>query len=378
MAGPGSREPPVPDLGEVAWKTPRSSNRAAAVCPRIAPSEVVLVPAHCRAGAGWPPSRGGCRPRATGGEQGLLVGEGALQLRAHLSLPCPFLHFRKGLASTSTRVRPAAPPNLPPLTPPRNWPARSIPARLAQFCAVNPSSRVNPSGDCGAAPPPRAAILPSDPLARADPPLPRPRRRRGRSPRRSHEPPACSPARQPFPEPLPNHGCHRLRKRWSAADAGWTVRSYVRTLRGPSARLRADGTDFLPSSARPRPLPAPQARPLRASSPLARRAVTRPPTPGEGWACGPRPGAEEGRPPAEAGWRCWGALGRWQQCKGMGEPPTPFAVHPGCDPWPNGVEGAGTPGEGRGGAAGMRARGSITYSESRTHAASRRCLTSGP
>lgn len=153
MAGPGSREPPVPDLGEVAWKTPRSSNRAAAVCPRIAPSEVVLVPAHCIAGTGWPPSRGGCRPRATGGEQGLLVGEGALQLRAHLSLPCPFLHFRKGLASTSTRVRPAAPPNLPPLTPPRNWPARSIPARLAQFCAVNPSSRVNPSGDCGAAAP---------------------------------------------------------------------------------------------------------------------------------------------------------------------------------------------------------------------------------
>lgn len=140
------------------------------------------------------------------------MGEGALQLRAHLSLPCPFLHFRKGLASTSTRVRPAAPPNLPPLTPPRNWPARSIPARLAQFCAVNPSSRVNPSGDCGAAPPPRAAILPSDPLARADPPLPRPRSRRGRSPRRSHEPPACSPARQPFPEPLPDHGCHRLRK----------------------------------------------------------------------------------------------------------------------------------------------------------------------
>lgn len=76
--------------------------------------------------------------------------------------------------------------------------------------------------------------------------------------------------------------------------------------------------------------------------------------------------------------RCWGALAPLQQCKSTGEPLAPFAVHPGCDPWPSGVEGAETPGEGRGGAAGMRARGSITYSESRTHAASRGCRTSGP
>lgn len=135
----------------------------------------------------------------------------------------------------------------------------------------------------------------------------------------------------------------------------------------------------LPAQLPEAPPTSPPPRPRLAASPLARRAVTRARTSPEGAGLRRRqwPGVGSDNP------------GTWSEA-GLGGPDYPAAVW-GCGrvpaPTPS-VPASGLgplakqglwrrgPAEGRGGAAGMRVRGSVTYSESRTHAASLRRLTS--
>lgn len=124
---------------------------------------------------------------------------------------------------------------------------------------------------------------------------------------------------------------------------------------------------------RPRPRPAPSAPPRHWPG-----ALSLGPSPsGNGGDSGPWGCGEEGgrRPPGVGRCRAGGDLGSPAAGWGCGRAPVPLYSLPPLgppDPW------RGYPRGGAWCAAGMRLPGSVTYSESRTHAASLRRRTSGP